>query len=563
MENGKLAQFTYGGLSVISSISSTCTFDQICVDLCSRFKGLRLGCFELRYSLSEGSTCILDCDADVKNMLLVLGVVGKSLVEILVFDKCVGDLVKLPTDSVSSSCYTSDSTALVNENYNLRKYGSHGIHRYMTSEWENYIEYVGQVFKGGCADFHDTLKKFSVKCGFELKYLKHDKSRISAKCSRKESKGCLWRVYASKCSINDFFVIQKLQNVHTCKGMIRKKKNKVVGRKFVASIIKDKVVSELNGDVVDSYKWLPWYIESNLASNPGSMFELEVGPESNRFLRLFIAYYAWIKGFMFCRPMLLIDGTFINSKYKGTLLFCYAKNGNDEIFEVAYAIIDSETIENWRWFLSILSRILRCIPEFFSESPHSYCLVHLKQNVSSLFPKGAGEGLKKKMMNLLANCAYACTASDFDDCIAEFMDNGRRYVRNFLADLPKENYAIAHFPGKRWGSMSNALSEFFNAMVSNSRCMLLMDLLEDIRVRLMVSMAEKKLFGQNIHTILCPNKENELKLLLKEGMHWRISRSDMDVFEVLQHDNRDVFEYVEDYWKASFYRETYQYTVMF
>ena len=75
--------------------------------------------------------------------------------------------------------------------------------------------------------------------------------------------------------------------------MIRKKKNKVVGRKFVASIIKDKVqsnplikpkeiisnlkqfygleidysiayfgkekvVSEINGNVVDSYKLLPW-----------------------------------------------------------------------------------------------------------------------------------------------------------------------------------------------------------------------------------------------------------------------------------------------------------------
>lgn len=49
--------------------------------------------------------------------------------------------------------------------------------------------------------------------------------------------------------------------------------------------------------------------------------------------------------------------------------------------------------------------ILRCIPEFFPESPHSYCIVHLKHNVSSLFPKGADEGLKKKIMNLLANYA--------------------------------------------------------------------------------------------------------------------------------------------------------------
>ncbi|CAN6585636.1 unnamed protein product [Malus baccata var. baccata] len=325
--------------------------------------------------------------------------------------------------------------------------------------------------------------------------------------------------------------------------MIRKKKNKVVGRQFVASLIKDKVQSnplikpkeiisnlkqfyrldidystayfgkqravfELNGDDVDAYKFLPWYVESARSSNPGSVFELEVVPESNRFLRLFIAYDAWIK----------------------------------EIFEVAYAIVDSETIANWRWFLAILSGILR---------PQG-------RNVSTLFPKAVGEGLKKKMMNLLANCAYACTPSDFDDCMAEFKDNGQGHVKNFLCDLPKENYAIAHFPGKRWGLMSNALSESFNAMVSNSRCMPLMDLLEDIRVRLIGSMAEKRIFGQNIHTILCPKKENEMKLMLKEGMHWRISRSDADV---LQHDNRDVFYYVDDYWKASFYRKTYQFVM--
>ncbi|CAN6547405.1 unnamed protein product [Malus baccata var. baccata] len=547
MENGKLARFTYGGLCVVSSISSSSTFNQICIDLYSRFKGLRVGCFDLRYGLNENPNCVLDCDADVLNMLMVLDVVGKSIVEILVIDKCDG------------------------------KYGSHGVHNYMSCEWNNYIESEGQVFRGGCVDFRDKLKKFSVECSFDLKYLKNDKNRIIAECSRKESDGCLW-----------LCMHPSLHNLHTCKGMIRKKKNKVVGRQFVASLIKDKVQSnplikpkeiisnlkqfygldidystayfgkqravfELNGDDVDAYKFLPWYVESARSSNPGSVFELEVVPESNRFLRLFIAYDAWIK----------------------------------EIFEVAYAIVDSETIANWRWFLAILSGILRpqgrvitfmsnrhdgilkSIREFFPECPHSFCIVHLKQNVSTLFPKAAGEGLKKKMMNLLANCAYAYTPSDFDDCMAEFKDNGQGHVKNFLCDLPKENYAIAHFPSKRWGSMSNALSESFNAMVSNSRCMPLMDLLEDIRVRLMGSMAEKRIFGQNIHTILCPKKENEMKLMLKEGMHWRISRSDADVFEVrtewnrfvLQHDNRDVFYYVDDYWKSSFYRKTYQFVM--
>ncbi|RXH84160.1 hypothetical protein DVH24_027059 [Malus domestica] len=328
-------------------------------------------------------------------------------------------------------------------------------------------------------DFQDRLKKFLFNV-----YLKNDKNRISGECSRKESDSNIWR----------------LHNVYTCKGMIQKKKNKVVGRQFVTSLIKnkeiisylkqfyrldidystayfgkEKTVFELNGDDVDAYKFLPWYLYRRAID----------------FFRLFIAYDAWIKGFMFCRSMLFIDSTFIKSKYKGTLLSCCAKNDNNEIFEVAYTIVDSVATANWRWFLSILFGILRSqgrvitfmsdrhdgilksIRKFFPESLHSFCIVHLKQNVSTLFSKTAGEGLKKKMMNLLANCTYACTPSDFDDCTAEFKDNSKAI----------KNYDIAHFPGKRWGLMSNALLEYFNVMVSNSRCMALMDLLEDIRVQ--------------------------------------------------------------------------------
>ena len=70
-----------------------------------------------------------------------------------------------------------------------------------------------------------------------------------------------------------------------------------------------------------------------------------------------------------------------------------------------------------------------------------------------------------------------------------------------LADFPKENYAIAHFSGKRWESMSNALLESFNAMVSYSRCMLLMDLLEDIRVRLMDLLSDNNITFLTVYEI--------------------------------------------------------------
>ncbi|XP_050124979.1 uncharacterized protein LOC126602159 [Malus sylvestris] len=111
--------------------------------------------------------------------------------------------------------------------------------------------------------------------------------------------------------------------------------------------------------------------------------------------------------------------------------------------------------------------ILKSIREFFPECPHSFCIVHLKQNVSTLFPKAAGEGLKKKMMNLMANCAHACTPSDFDDCMAEFKDNEQGHVKNFLCDLPKENYAIAHFPD----FMDKVCKKMHFGLGMDSKCM--------------------------------------------------------------------------------------------
>ncbi|KAB2599076.1 hypothetical protein D8674_009347 [Pyrus ussuriensis x Pyrus communis] len=344
MENCKLARFTYGGLCIISSISSTSTFNQICIDLCSRFKGLRIGWFELRYGLNEDPNCVLDCDADVLNMLMVFYVIEKSIVEILVIDKCDDSMVQLPTENTSSSYRTTDSIIVASENDHLGKYGSHG----------------------------------------------------------------------------------------------------------------------LNGDDVNAY------------NNPESIFELEVVPESNRFLHLFITYDAWIKGFIFCHPILFIDDTFIKSKYKRTLLSCCEKNDND-----GELIISNFYIGHYLFLFS-------------------YC---------------------KKMMNLLANCAYTYTPFDFDDCMTEFKDNGQGYVKNFLCDLPKENNVIPHFP--------------------------------DIRVRLMGSMAEKRIFGQNIHTILTCS-----------CVQWQYNCFPCShALQVLQHDNHYVFYYIDDYWKTSFYQKRYQFGI--
>ncbi|XP_039141173.1 uncharacterized protein LOC120278445 [Dioscorea cayenensis subsp. rotundata] len=59
-----------------------------------------------------------------------------------------------------------------------------------------------------------------------------------------------------------------------------------------------------------------------------------------------------------CRPLLFIDGTLLLAKYGGILLGATAKDGNEGLFHVAFAIIDNETDENCTWFLATLGDAL-------------------------------------------------------------------------------------------------------------------------------------------------------------------------------------------------------------
>lgn len=82
------------------------------------------------------------------------------------------------------------------------------------------------------------------------------------------------------------------------------------------------------GDDVASYNKLVRYTDLVKESNPGSYCSMEVEEETRRFQRIFISFGASIKGFMFCRPVLYIDGTFLKNKFKGTLLVATGKDAN-------------------------------------------------------------------------------------------------------------------------------------------------------------------------------------------------------------------------------------------
>ena len=45
-------------------------------------------------------------------------------------------------------------------------------------------------------------------------------------------------------------------------------------------------------------------------------------------------------------------GTFLNGKYKGTLLVAIATDANNQLLPIAYTLVESENKDSGLWFLS-------------------------------------------------------------------------------------------------------------------------------------------------------------------------------------------------------------------
>ena len=51
------------------------------------------------------------------------------------------------------------------------------------------------------------------------------------------------------------------------------------------------------------------------------------------------------------RHVIAVDGTFLKAKYLWTLFIAACKDGNNQIYPLAFGIGDSENDASWEWFL--------------------------------------------------------------------------------------------------------------------------------------------------------------------------------------------------------------------
>ncbi|XP_057449216.1 uncharacterized protein LOC130740575 [Lotus japonicus] len=228
--------------------------------------------------------------------------------------------------------------------------------------------------------FKDAVSDFAIQTKKNLTITKNDKKRMVVKCVKE----CPFYLRASKTPSRPIWQIVSFHNNHNCcrtasnrqaktfwlakkfmqilkhtldlkvRGLIEEARVRwgiVIGR-YKACRAKVKSLEMLHGASVEQYSHLMQYAAELLRSNPGStvIIKSAVGVHGPVFERIYICFQATKTAFAkHCRPLIGLDGCFLKGLYGGQLLSAVGKDGNNQMFPVAFAVVEAETKDSWTY----------------------------------------------------------------------------------------------------------------------------------------------------------------------------------------------------------------------
>ena len=258
-------------------------------------------------------------------------------------------------------------------------------------KWKLMKPHLGEKFES-IEQLKRMLTYYALAGGYKLYYKVNNPKRLLAKCCRDaKDRKCPFRLWASWMTNERTFQIKTLNEEHACsrtyeygslvtsnwiafnyakKIMINpcikvRELIDLILKKFKCKVTisqarrgKIKALDQYETCLQDHYGMLWSYARGILDSNPGStcLMSVDAMPDGkNYFSRFYVCFKglkeAWLEG---CRRVIGIDGCFLKTICKGELLSAVGRDGNNQIFPIAWAVVSVENKDNWTWFLSCL-----------------------------------------------------------------------------------------------------------------------------------------------------------------------------------------------------------------
>ncbi|XP_047250141.1 uncharacterized protein LOC107876944 [Capsicum annuum] len=227
---------------------------------------------------------------------------------------------------------------------------------------------------------------------------------------------------------------------------------------------KEKAHELVRGSLHESYAKLPAYLYMVKTINPGSFTRLHK-MEDNHFLYVFVALSTSIRGWRYCMPTIVVDGTFLKSAYKGTVLSASVLDAAGHILLLAYAVVDSENDTSWEWFFRMFNTTFgeregMCI---VSDRHDNILKAAALNNIKGRFKKS-----KKQLKGLFFTMARTYIKADFNRLMEDINKVDNR-VKEYLFDIGYEKWSIAHAHVNRLMFMTSNIAESLNSANRDAR----------------------------------------------------------------------------------------------
>ncbi|WVY93851.1 hypothetical protein V8G54_032939 [Vigna mungo] len=432
-----------------------------------------------------------------------------------------------------------------------------------------------------------TLKDIAIAMHFDLRIVKSDRSRFIAKCSKE---GCPWRVHVAKCPGVPTFTVRTLQGDHTCEGVqnLHHQQASVgwVARSVEARIRdnpqykpreilqdirdqhgvavsymqawrgKERSMAALHGTFEEGYRLLPAYCEQIRKTNPGSIASVVATGQENCFQRLFISYRASIYGFInACRPLVELDRAHLKGKYLGTLLCAAAVDADDALFPLAIAVVDTESDDNWMWFMSELRKLLgvntenmprltilserqrglvEAVETHFPSASHGFCLRFVSENFRDTFKN-------TKLVNIFWNAVYALTAAEFESKITEMIEISQD-VLPWFQQFPPYLWAVAYFDGVRYGHFTLGVTELLYNWALECHELPIVQMMEHIRQQMISWFSDRQDMGMRWTSILVPSAEKRILEAIADAHCYQVLRANEVEFEIVSTERTNIVD---------------------
>ncbi|XP_015572423.1 uncharacterized protein LOC107260938 [Ricinus communis] len=366
---------------------------------------------------------------------------------------------------------------------------------------------------------------------------------------------------------------------------------------------------ELQGSYKEAYNQLPWLRDKIIETNPGSVVTLATR-EDQTFHGFFVALHASIYGFQNgCRPLLLLDTMTLKTKYQSELLTATALDGNDGIFPVAFAVVDAVNGDNWHWFLVQLKSAIstfqpitfvadkqmglrHSISMVFEDAYHSFCLDHLSEELKMGLKGPHTEEVARVIIAHLYDAALATTFEGFKKGMDSIKSISPEAF-DWLMQSEPEHWANSLFEGSRYNQVTSGTGQsFYSWLNEHSVLPPVTQIIDIIRQRMMELIYTRKVDSDKWLTRLTPSSEEKLQKEILKAESLKVSLSPGTSFEVhdclgdvngvnidawscscrawqlngfpcyhgvvvLQHCNRNLYDYCSRYYATESYRLAY------